>query len=150
MSPFSDAINFLFNISISPEFRLLVACIGAYLVAFWLSLIIWTFRDISARTRDVIAIALSTLLVAVFTVPGCLLYLLLRPKQTLAEGYERSLEEEYLLADIEDAEVCPACKRRVEREFMFCPHCRTKLRRDCETCGTPVSLRWAACPTCGR
>jgi hypothetical protein len=150
MSPFSDLINALLNITTSAPFRLLLACSGAYLVAFWLSLIIWTFRDISARTRDVIAIGLSTLLVAVFTIPGCLLYLLLRPKQTLTESYERSLEEEYLLADIEDAEICPACKRRVERDFVFCPHCRTKLRRDCENCGTPMNLRWVACPTCGR
>ncbi|HUS14536.1 MAG TPA: zinc ribbon domain-containing protein [Chloroflexia bacterium] len=132
-----------------PAFQLLVACAGAYLVAFWFSLIILTFRDIQSRTRDVIAIVLSTLLVAVFTAPGYLLYTMLRPKETLAEQYERSLEEEYLLQDIEDAELCPACKRRVDREFSFCPHCRTKLRRDCENCGSPVNLRWAACPNCG-
>lgn len=131
-------------------FQLFVACLGAYLVAFWLSLIILTFRDIQARTRDVIAIGLSTLLVAVFTAPGYAIYLMLRPKETLAESYERSLEEEYLLQDIEDAEMCPACKRRVEREFAFCPHCRTKLRRECENCGNSVSLRWVACPYCGR
>jgi hypothetical protein len=28
-----------------PAFQLFVACTGAYLVALWLSLIIWTFRD---------------------------------------------------------------------------------------------------------
>ncbi|HMA32859.1 MAG TPA: zinc ribbon domain-containing protein [Chloroflexia bacterium] len=133
-----------------PAFQFLVACTGAYLVALWLSMIIWTFRDIQSRTRDVIAIALSTLLVTVFTIPGVFLYYILRPKATLAESYERSLEEEYLLQDIEDAEVCPACKRRVERDFTYCPHCRTKLRRECEHCGTAVSLRWHACPTCGR
>ena len=132
-----------------PAFQLLVACAGAYLVAFWLSLIILTFRDIQSRTRDVFAIALSTLLVAVFTLPGYLLYLMLRPKETLSESYERSLEEEYLLQDIEDAELCPACKRRVERDFLYCPHCRTRLRRECENCGSPVNLRWAACPHCG-
>jgi hypothetical protein len=118
-------------------------------VALWLSLIIWTFRDMQGRTRDVISIALSTLLVGVFTFPGLLIYLILRPKETLSESYERSLEEEYLLQDIEDAEICPACKRRIERDFTFCPHCRTKLRRDCENCGAPVSLRWVACPHCG-
>ena len=133
-----------------PAFQLFVACTGAYLVALWLSLIIWTFRDMQGRTRDVISMALSTLLVAIFTLPGLLLYLILRPKETLSESYERSLEEEYLLQDIEDAEICPACKHRVERDFMYCPHCRTKLRRECEGCGSAVSLRWAACPHCGR
>ena len=78
-----------------PAFQLFVACAGAYLVALWLSLIIWTFRDMQGRTRDVISMALSTLLVGVFTFPGLLLYLILRPKETLSESYERSLEEEY-------------------------------------------------------
>jgi hypothetical protein len=93
---------------------------------------------------------LATLLVAVFNVPGVLVYLMLRPRETLAEAYERSLEEEYLFQDIEDAEICRACKRRVQPDFLFCPHCRTRLRRECEGCGQPVSLRWVACPYCGR
>lgn len=133
-----------------PALQLTLSCLGAYFVAFTLALVIWTFRDISARTRDVIAIVLATLLVAVFNVPGVLVYLMLRPRETLAESYERSLEEEYLLQDIEDAEICRACKRRVQPDFLFCPHCRTRLRRECEGCGQPVSLRWVACPYCGR
>jgi hypothetical protein len=130
--------------------ELALSCLGAYFVAFTLALVIWTFRDINARTRDLVAIVLATALVVVFSLPGLLVYLLLRPRETLAEGYERSLEEEYLLQDIEDAEICRACKRRVQADFMFCPHCRTRLRRECEGCGQPVSLRWVACPYCGR
>jgi double zinc ribbon protein len=133
-----------------PFVQFALSCLGAYFVAFTLALVIWTFRDISARTRDLIAIALSTILVAVFNVPGLLVYLMLRPRETLSESYERSLEEEYLLQDIEDAEICRACKRRVQPDFLFCPHCRTRLRRECESCGQPVSLRWLACPYCGR
>jgi hypothetical protein len=133
-----------------PLVQFALSCLGAYFVAFTLALVIWTFRDISSRTRDLIAIALSTVLVAVFSIPGLLVYLMLRPRETLSESYERSLEEEYLLQDIEDAEICRACKRRVQADFLFCPHCRTRLRRECEGCGQPVSLRWAACPYCGR
>ncbi len=132
-----------------PAFQFALACAGAYLVALWLGLVIVTFRDIQARTRDVLAIALATLLVAVFTVPGYLLYLMLRPRETMSESYERSLEEEYLLQDIEDAELCPACKRRVDRDFAYCPYCRTRLLRECENCGSAMALRWAACPHCG-
>ena len=136
--------------AVAPFIQFFLACTGAYLVALYFATIVWTYRDITARTRDVFSIALGLGLVALIPFFGILLYLVLRPKETLSEAYERSLEEEYLLQDIEDAEVCPSCKRRVTPEFLYCPHCRTKLRDECENCGRPVSVRWAACPYCGK
>ena len=108
--------------------------------------------DVTALPPLILAatIALGLVLVIVLPFIGLLPYVVLRPKDTLSEAYERSLEEEYLLQDIEDAEICPACKRRVSPDFLYCPHCRTKLRDECENCGRPVSVRWAACPYCGK
>ncbi len=54
----------------------------AYLVALWFALVAWTFRDIEARSRSVFTQVFSTLLVVLFFVPGLLLYLILRPKET--------------------------------------------------------------------
>ena len=89
----------------------LVALAGAYVVAFWFVLIVWTYRDIESRSASVVTQVFSTLLVVLFFVPGVLLYLILRPKETLDQAFQRSLEEEYLLQDLEELPLCPSCHR---------------------------------------
>ncbi len=128
---------------------IVIAFIGAFLAAFWVSLVIWTFRDIRSRSRDIFAQLLASLLVLIFGPLGLGLYLILRPRETLAEAYERSLEEEALLQDIEDRQVCPGCKHPIEPDFMVCPYCHTKLRKPCPHCGRLLHLRWTVCPYCG-
>ena len=129
--------------------KLVVAVIGVYLIALWLTLIFWAVRDIRQRTRDPIAQFVSVLLVTVFFLPGHWIYLILRPRYTLIEVYERSLEEEALLQDLEDQKACPTCKRRVSEEYLVCPSCRTQLKEPCRSCTKPLSYAWVACPFCG-
>lgn len=126
-----------------------VAVGGAYYLALWFALVVWTFRDIQARSRSVIAQIFSTLVVVLFSVPGVLLYLLLRPRETLEEAFERSLQEEYVLQDLEGAGLCPECRQLVDNEFIYCPYCRTQLRHSCLECGRAVDVRWMICPYCG-
>jgi RNA polymerase subunit RPABC4/transcription elongation factor Spt4 len=90
----------------------------------------------------------STLLVVLFFIPGVLLYLLLRPKETLDLAFQRSLEEEYLLQDLEDLPHCPTCHRNVADDYMLCPHCHTQLRQPCSNCSRLVDMRWNVCPYC--
>ena len=129
--------------------QLLAAFLGAYLLAVWISLIIWTFRDIRSRSRSIFAQLVSVVMVAFFNIPGMLLYFLLRPRETLAEQYERELSEEALLQDIEEKHACPACQQKVQPDFLFCPNCHTRLRRRCDNCHRITSLRWNICPYCG-
>ncbi len=121
---------------------------GAFTVALWLSLIIWTYRDISNRARDPLLRILATLVVAVLFLPGVLVYLILRPPRTLEEEYERSLEEEALLQTIEDNPLCPGCSRRVREDWIVCPNCHTKLKKACPHCGRLMELPWNLCPYC--
>lgn len=129
--------------------QILLALGGAYLIATWFVLAIWTFRDIESRSRSVVTQVFSTLLVVLFWVPGMMLYWLLRPKETLDEAYQRSLEEEYLLQDLQEMPLCPTCHHFVEDEWQICPHCSTQLREPCQTCNHPIDLRWDVCPYCG-
>lgn len=128
--------------------QILLALGGAYLLALWFVLIIWTFRDIEARSRNVVTQVTSTLLVVLFYVPGFLLYWLLRPKETLDEAYQRSLEEEYLFQDLQELPLCPSCHHYVEDDYQICPHCNTQLKEPCHSCARLVDLQWSVCPYC--
>jgi RNA polymerase subunit RPABC4/transcription elongation factor Spt4 len=122
---------------------------AAFLAALWISLVIWTYRDIRTRTRDSMVQTLATLLVAVLNLPGVLVYLILRPPRTLEEEYQRTLEEEALLQALEDLPLCPGCERRVKDEWQVCPNCHTKLKKTCENCDRLMELPWNICPYCG-
>jgi RNA polymerase subunit RPABC4/transcription elongation factor Spt4 len=139
--------------TIQPFLIMFVALLAAFMTAAWISAVIWTFRDIRARSRDIFAQVLATLMVLIFfplfPLPGLMLYFILRPRETLAEVYERSLEEEALLQGIEERMACPGCNRRIEEEFMICPTCHTRLKKECPTCGHLLHLRWNICPYCG-
>jgi RNA polymerase subunit RPABC4/transcription elongation factor Spt4 len=125
------------------------AIFGALFAAVWLSLIIWTFRDMRSRSRDPFAQILATLVVALLPGIGLLVYFILRPRETLAEAYERSLEEEALLQEIEERPACPGCSRTVDAHWMICPHCHTRLRKACPDCNALMDLHWKLCPYCG-
>jgi RNA polymerase subunit RPABC4/transcription elongation factor Spt4 len=129
--------------------ELFIAFLGAYLFAVWVSMIIWTIRDIRSRSRDIFAQMLAVALVLVFNVAGLLLYFILRPREHLDEKYERELAEEAMLQDIEERQVCPVCHHKITAEYIVCPNCHTKLHKKCEHCGRVLNLKWGVCPYCG-
>jgi RNA polymerase subunit RPABC4/transcription elongation factor Spt4 len=137
------------HFSIELVIEVIIALFGAFFLAFWLSLIIWTFRDVRSRSRDIFAQLLATLMVIFFNVPGLVLYFMLRPQETLAATYERALEEEALLQDIEERYSCPGCKQKIRPDFQICPSCHTRLKRPCPSCERLLQLQWNVCPYCG-
>jgi len=128
--------------------RMAAVLVGLYGAIVWLAVAIWTYRDIRDRTRDISSQWLAVLLVLVFNLPGLFLYLMLRPRETLAEQYERSLEAEALLQELQGQQLCPACRRTVREDYLACPYCRTGLRDVCVQCGRAVGFDWVVCPYC--
>lgn len=128
---------------------IVIAIFSALLAALWLSLVIWTFRDMRARSRDPFAQILAALVVAALPIIGLVIYLILRPPETLAEAYERALEEEALLQEIEERPYCPGCSRIIQKDWLLCPHCHTRLHKKCPDCEQLLELQWTLCPYCG-
>ena len=139
-----------FDIESSKNFvSFALALMGAFVAALWLSLIVWTFRDMRARSRDIFTQLLAVLIVTVLSIPGFIVYLILRPRETLAEAYERSLEEEALLQGIEERPFCPGCNRPTRVDWHICPYCQTILKKPCIECNQLLDLTWNVCPFCG-
>jgi len=129
-------------------FLVISAFFGAFIAALWLSLVFWTSRDIQLRTRDRIIQLFSSLIVLLLNIPGLIIYLILRPKQTLDDIYQRTLEDEVLLSEIEAASTCPGCGSVIDKEWQICPHCHTRLHKECINCGRLMELPWHICPYC--
>ena len=125
---------------------------GLWAFLLWLSIIVWVYRDIRDRTRDMALQVLAVFVVLMFfpglNIPGLALYLMLRPRETLEEAYARSLEEEALLREIGDEGMCPSCRRFVERGWRVCPFCQTQLKDVCAQCSQLLSFSWLTCPYC--
>ena len=70
---------------------ILLGIAGGLVLALWLAVVVWAYRDVRARTRSSAAVVLTVLLVALLPVIGLVIYLLLRPRETLTEAYDLSL-----------------------------------------------------------
>jgi RNA polymerase subunit RPABC4/transcription elongation factor Spt4 len=127
--------------------------VAVWALLLWLSIIVWVYRDIRDRTRDVGLQVLAVFVVMMFfpgfNIPGLALYLMLRPRDTLEDAYARSLEEEALLREIGDEGLCPSCRRFAEKNWRTCPFCQTQLKDVCSQCNQLLSFNWVACPYCG-
>lgn len=139
-----------FDPTVLGDYTLIIfAFAAAFIVVLWLSLIIWTARDIGRRSSDGFTRVLAVLVVTLLFIPGWFLYLILRPASTLEDEYQRTLEEEALLQNIEDVAHCPGCNRRIQADWMVCPSCHTRLKKSCHHCWKLIDLPWNICPYCG-
>lgn len=126
-----------------------IAFTVAFGAALWFALIVWTYRDITTRTRSTIAQIASTLLAVLLFVPGVVVYLLLRPRETLREQQDRAVEDEVLFRELDSGQQCSGCGGALRDDFVFCPRCGTQARDACTACRRLIELSWAVCPFCG-
>ncbi len=93
--------------------RLTAMICGSAAALLYFSLLVWTARDVAARTRDSLVRLAAVALVLVLNVLGLVVYLLLRPQETITEHYEKELIEEILAREVSNAAVA---RSRLSRE----------------------------------
>ncbi len=118
-------------------------------VLLYLALIYWTYVDARARIVDPTLVG-SAVAVSLFPFVGTLLYLVLRPSESIDDARERELELETTRLRLHQLEssLCPHCDYPVEADFVRCPSCLRKLKERCKNCSRPLDRAWTICPYC--
>lgn len=116
-------------------------------LAFYVSIVIWSYKDARKRTDDPILVATFTA-IAMLPLFGVFIYMLVRPSEYIADVRERELEIRMMERQLGRQERCPYCKSHIEGEYLSCPVCTTKLRQSCTGCERPLDPRWVMCPFC--
>lgn len=119
------------------------------LAGIWISLLIWTIKDIAKRSRSWVARIFAPTLVLVFFVFGLVIYLFLRPRKTLDEEFRENLNEEIMIHSLIKPRYCPDCQQEIRRKWLFCPNCKKQLQKLCVKCGNNLDISWDLCPYCG-
>jgi hypothetical protein len=144
----TDAIgSFLATPGVQTAIRL--AVLGS--VVAWGVTLGWAYRDATARSRNPL-LALGAGAVVFAATPlgfplAIVLWMLVRPRQTVAEIEEQQLT----IAALENeahGDLCPGCRLRTNPEWRRCPRCRTWLRAVCPRCERNVDFDASICPWC--
>lgn len=117
-----------------------------FIILMWIGLCIWVFNDARRRRRAPGFPVLMAAIALVIPFLGALIYVTIRPAETLQEQRDRELET---LALTREASLrCPECGFAIDPTYMLCPSCMRKLKEPCESCARPVDPRWTVCPWC--
>ena len=115
-----------------------VSFFSIIMLALWIAVIVWVYRDAERRNMNGI---LWALLVLIGNLIGLLIYLILRSDSGLAPTLETRSGT--------DAKSCPGCGTQVDIHAVYCPQCGAKMEKTCPECRKPVENTWKLCPYCG-
>ncbi|MGV8083095.1 MAG: zinc ribbon domain-containing protein [Coriobacteriia bacterium] len=133
----------------SPAFKLAEQLCALFAIVIYLATIFWTFRDAKRRGAMGWFWGLVIAVSVVFFPIALLVYLVVRPPETLDEVRERDLDLLALEGELRHyGQTCPACDSPVSKDYLVCPHCMHRLRKACTNCGKALDLDWHVCPFC--
>ncbi|MYE46381.1 MAG: hypothetical protein F4X25_06445, partial [Chloroflexi bacterium] len=128
--------------------RIVGGVICAYLFLIWIASLFWAWRDMRSRTRDVVTQLAGFTVMLFLPLIGYPVYLAVRPSLTLREAYDRQLEQEAILSELQAAPTCPECRRPIDADWMICAFCGYALKQPCAGCDRLLMNAWRHCPFC--
>jgi RNA polymerase subunit RPABC4/transcription elongation factor Spt4 len=129
-----------------PYLTLAMELCGVFYFVFRLALVFWVGRDARRRGAMTWFWAVATLVFGELT---WVVYMVVRPPETLDDAHEREVEIAAREAELHRVGLtCPHCFKPIESDFLICPTCMKKLKKPCSTCGRPVKTSWTVCPYC--
>ena len=128
--------------------KLIGFILGSYLFLIWVATILWAYRDIRGRTRDIASQAIGMSMILALPLVGVPIYLVARPRETLREAYDRQLEQEAILSELHSVPTCPQCRRPVDQDWAVCAFCSHELKQPCASCNRLLLNAWRHCPYC--
>ncbi len=130
------------------NYNILGTVVAAIGVIFWLVVTSWIWVDSDERTTSN-WMRLFYVFIGLVPVVGWIIYLIVRPSETIDEIYWGDLERRYLKYEAKDLGDCPKCGSQLYPGFIFCSNCGERVKRKCPKCGVYVDLDNKYCPNCG-
>ena len=140
-----DFFDFVGNI----DFNMFGTLFIVALVVFWLVIIGWVWVDSSERTSKKGLKIGYILLVIFFNIFGLIIYLIIRPSETIEEIYWEDLERRYLKYETSELGDCPRCGSQLYPGYVFCTDCGYRLKVKCPQCGVLIDKDHLFCEYCG-
>ena len=133
----------------SGTWQVILNLVYFFLIAFWLAVGYWVYKDAKRRIEDPLLIGLAVVLALIIPYLGPFVYMLFRPPEYLEDVRERELEIKAMEERLSRRDLyCPVCRAEVSNEFLVCPVCTTKLKQACVNCKAPLEALWQVCPYC--
>jgi hypothetical protein len=149
MNPEKFLLDFIESVG-NVDFDLVIKVLAVLFGIFWLFVIGWVWSDAGDRSSNPVFKILSVGLVAVLNIPGLIIYLILRPKQTIAEIYWSDLERRYLRYETAELGDCFNCGFQLQPGFVHCPNCASVIKVKCTGCEVFIDKGWKYCPFCSK
>ena len=131
------------------DFNMFGSILFVLLVVFWLVLIGWVWIDSGERTSNLTIRIVYLALVLILNIPGLIIYLIIRPSETIDQIYWADLERRYLKYETSELGDCSKCGGQLLPGYVFCTNCGNEIKKKCPNCSVMISKGSKFCAYCG-